>query len=90
MSKFVRGASALTLLLTLAATSLVTFAFADEASGTITKVDAENLAIVLEDGSRYVIPEEFYVEDLKPGMTIQLQFDVIDGAKIISDLEVEG
>ena len=85
MSMIIRGASALALLFTLAS-----FALADETAGTITKIDVENAVIMLDDGNKYVIPEEFYVEDLEPGMMIRVLFDVIDGNKMISDLEVEG
>lgn len=85
MSLFTRAMAALVL-----AFAFATAAFADEATGKIASIDIENLLIVLEDGTRFAIPEEFYVDDLEPGMSVVIQFDVIDGAKMISDLEIEG
>lgn len=85
MSLITRTMAALVL-----AFAFATAALADEATGKIASIDIENLLIVLEDGTRFAIPEEFYVDDLVPGMSVVIQFDVIDGAKMINDLEIEG
>ena len=83
MASFVRAALALAFM-TFASVS----AFADEARGKIASIDPENYVLVLDGNRTFAIPEEFYVEDLEPGMTVVIQYEVVEGENVISDLEI--
>lgn len=75
--------------LTVAAALLATTAaFADDAEGEITKIDAAKLTITLNDGKSYKLPGEFDVSTLKEGMDIVLSYDVVDGQNMIADMQI--
>lgn len=79
-----RALFALALLVTVTASAI-----AEEVRGKIAKIDSETNSIVLTDGAKYIIPDEFYVDDIRPGMQVTLEYDIIDGEKVINDLEIE-
>lgn len=76
---------ALTFVAILLATSA---AFADDAEGAITKIDATKQTITLDDGNTYKLPGEFDVASLKKGMEVVLSYDEVDGEKLISDMQL--
>lgn len=63
-------------------------AFADEARGKITSIDPDALVLVLDGDRSFDLPEDFYVEDLEPGMSVVIQYDVVDDTNVVSDLEI--
>lgn len=65
----------------------MTVAFAGEASGSITAVDAGTMTMTLDDGQTYKLPEGFDVSLIGEGMTIALAFDEANGEKLITDME---
>lgn len=83
MASFVRAALALAFM-TLASLS----ALAADASGKITSIDPEASILVLDGNHTFAIPEEFYIEDLETGMVVVIQYEVIDGENVITDLEI--
>ncbi|WP_321499105.1 DUF1344 domain-containing protein [Breoghania sp.] len=83
MASFIRAACALALL-TLACLP----ASAEDAKGKIVKVDFDNYVLQLENGQTFEVPEDFYVEDLEPGMVVVIQYDIVEGKNVIADLEL--
>ncbi|WP_321342502.1 DUF1344 domain-containing protein [Breoghania sp.] len=83
MASFIRAACALALL-TLASLP----ASAEDVRGKIVKIDFENYVLQLDGGQRFEVPEDFYVEDLEPGMIVVIQYEVVDGKNVIADLEL--
>ncbi|ADZ71737.1 hypothetical protein SL003B_3315 [Polymorphum gilvum SL003B-26A1] len=64
-------------------------ALADESEGKIVRIDPETATISLSDGNDYAFPLDFYIDDLQPGMTVRVFFDVENGKKVLYDLQVE-
>jgi Cu/Ag efflux protein CusF len=62
-------------------------ALADDAQGTITKIDADNSTITLDDGKIYKLPGEFDLSVISKGMKVTLMFDVVDKELLITDIE---
>jgi hypothetical protein len=69
-----------------AATSL---AFAGQDEGKITKIDADNMVIQLEDGKSYKLPGEFDMTSIEEGVTVLLSYDKVGDTNLITDLIVE-
>jgi Cu/Ag efflux protein CusF len=63
-------------------------AFAADAEGEITKIDADKGTITLTDGKTYKLPGEFDVASLKEGMDIVLSYDEVDGENLIADMQL--
>lgn len=75
-------------LATCAALALMTgHAFADEAEGAITAVDATAYTMTLDNGESYKLPDEFDITLIGEGMRVALAYDEVDGAKLITDME---
>lgn len=49
-------------------------AFADQASGTITSIDATNGAVTLSDGHTYALPQTVAASSLKVGESVMITF----------------
>ncbi|MCC2112506.1 MAG: DUF1344 domain-containing protein [Hyphomicrobiales bacterium] len=62
-------------------------AAADDVEGTIKKIDAENGVLVLADGSKFVIPDEFNIDGLEPGVKVLVFYDTVDGKKTLANVE---
>ena len=63
-------------------------ALAEDVEGKIRKIDTERGVLVLSDGSEYVIPDEFNIEGLEPGIEVVIFFDMIDGKKTLAGLDI--
>lgn len=64
-------------------------ALAEETSGTITEIDAENGLVVLDDGNEYILTEDMDPNGLAIGDKVILDYEEADnGALIINDLTV--
>lgn len=75
--------------LTVAAALLsATVAFAADAEGEITKIDADKGTITLSDGNTYKLPGEFDVASLREGMDIVISYDKVDGENLIADMQL--
>ena len=81
--KIVAAAAAL-----LAASSLA--ALADVVTGSIKSVDVETHSVVLDDGNTYVLPEDFDVSVLKPGLELTFTYDEVDGKRNVSAVSSPG
>lgn len=68
---------------------VATSALAGESEGQIVKIDNENATISLSDGQTYLVPVDFYVDDLEPGMNVRVVFDEEGGNKVLADLQIE-
>ncbi|MBA5776324.1 DUF1344 domain-containing protein [Stappia sp. F7233] len=68
---------------------IATSAIAGESEGHIVNIDNENATISLSDGQTYLIPVDFYVDDLQPGMKVRVVFDEEGGQKVLADLQIE-
>ena len=75
-------------LASLSALLMSTAAFADQADGTVTKIDPEKQTITLDDGKSYKIPGEFDVATLHEGMEIVLAYDQVNGENLITDMQL--
>ncbi|QND52199.1 DUF1344 domain-containing protein [Phyllobacterium sp. 628] len=62
-------------------------ALADDAKGTITKIDADNSTITLDDGKVYKLPGEFDFSAIEQGMKVTLMFDLVNKERFITDIE---
>ncbi len=55
---------------------------------TIKAVDVNTLSLTLDDGKTYKVPEEFNFEGLKAGVKVLVFYTMVDGSRIVDDLEV--
>ncbi len=53
----------------------VSLAAAAEATGKVETVDTTGMKITLEDGSTYILPDDFDATSLKPGATVAITYD---------------
>ena len=67
---------------------LAAFAQSADVEATITDVSTEKAQIVLDDGETYTTPSEFNFEGLESGVHVTVFYTVIDGKRVINDLEV--
>lgn len=63
-------------------------ALAAEAEGQIKSIDKEKSIITLDNGKSYKLPGEFDVDNIKPGMSILIAYDVVGGENLITDMEL--
>ncbi|MEM9999522.1 MAG: DUF1344 domain-containing protein [Pseudomonadota bacterium] len=61
-------------------------AFAGEAQGTITFVNANAMTVTMDNGETYTLPPEFDVSLITPGMVVALAHDD-DTARTVTDME---
>lgn len=76
------------LIATAAALMMTGAAFAAEAEGKVTKLDAEAQKITLDDGKSYTLPGEFDIATLHEGMDILLAYDKVNGENLITDMQL--
>jgi hypothetical protein len=77
------------LLAGLAAALLPSAANAEQAFGWIMNFDQGQLRL-LDDDKIYIVPDEFEDEDLSPGRIAHLTYQNINGALVITELQVNG
>ena len=63
-------------------------AFAEIAEGKIEAIDAGAQSITLDDGKNYKLSAEFDFAALEQGMEIYLNFDEINGERIVTDMDI--
>lgn len=59
-----------------------------DVEATIKSVDAGSLSLTLDDGKTYRVPEEFNFEGLKSGVKVLVFYTIVDGNRVVDDLEI--
>ncbi|MGK9050425.1 DUF1344 domain-containing protein [Neorhizobium sp. CSC1952] len=59
-----------------------------DVEATIKSVDVKSLSLTLDDGKIYKVPEEFNFEGLKAGVKVLVFYTVVDGSRVVDDLEI--
>lgn len=59
-----------------------------DVEATIKAVDAQKLNLTLDDGKTYKVPEEFNFEGLKAGVKVVVFYTVVDGSRVVDDLQI--
>ncbi|KAA9386173.1 DUF1344 domain-containing protein [Neorhizobium galegae] len=59
-----------------------------DVEATIKAVDAKALNFTLDDGKAYKVPEEFNFEGLKAGVKVLVFYTVVDGNRVVDDLQI--
>jgi Cu/Ag efflux protein CusF len=67
---------------------LSTWAQSVDVEATIKAIDAKSLSLTLDDGKTYKVPEEFNFEGLKAGVKVLVFYTVVDGNRVVDDLEI--
>lgn len=60
-----------------------------DVEATIKAVDTKKLSITLDDGKTYKVPEEFNFDGLKSGVKVVVFYTIVDGSRMIDDLQVK-
>jgi hypothetical protein len=68
---------------------LASFAQSADVEATITKVDTSGLTLTLDDGKTYQVPSEFDFDGLAAGVKVTVFYTVVDGKRVVDDLEIE-
>lgn len=81
---------AITALMTVSAllAPLTAFAQSADTEGTISEVSTAQATIKLDDGQIYQTPSEFDFEGLERGVKVAVFYTVVDGKRVINDLQV--
>jgi Cu/Ag efflux protein CusF len=82
MKKLMIAAGAVALL---AVSSLA--AYAAEATGAITSVDAASMSVTLDDGNTYQLPSGFDAASLKAGDKVKITYDQANGKMTATAVE---
>ncbi len=72
-----------------ALTSVTFAAYAADADGKITEVDAEKMTIVLDDGKTYSLPAEMDMSVVVKGAEVIIAYDRKDGVNQITDMLIQ-
>ncbi|MBP1842404.1 hypothetical protein J2046_000648 [Rhizobium petrolearium] len=59
-----------------------------DVEATIKSVDTKAYSLTLDDGKTYKVPEEFNFEGLEAGVKVLVFYTVVDGNRVVDDLEV--
>ncbi|MGF9562620.1 DUF1344 domain-containing protein [Neorhizobium sp. JUb45] len=59
-----------------------------DVEATIKTVDVNKLMLTLDDGKSYRVPEEFNFDGLKAGVKVVVFYTVVDGNRVVDDLEI--
>lgn len=59
-----------------------------DVEATIVNVDKGAFTLELDDGQSYAVPGEFNFEGLEAGVRVLLFYTVIDGERVVDDLEL--
>ncbi|MDQ0455072.1 DUF1344 domain-containing protein [Rhizobium paknamense] len=64
------------------------FAVSDDVEATIKTINQDKLVLTLDDGKNYSLPEEFNFDGLKPGQKVIVYYTVVDGKRVVDDLQI--
>jgi outer membrane lipoprotein SlyB len=64
-------------------------AVAADADGTITRVDPEQMTIVLDDGKTYKLPPEMDMSEIVEGVEVIIAYEAKDGVNQITDMLIQ-
>lgn len=67
---------------------VASFAQSADVEAKISKIDTDKLTIMLDDGKSYQVPEEFNFEGLKAGQKVIVFYTVVDGRRVVDDLQI--
>lgn len=67
---------------------LNTWAQSVDVEATIKTVDMKSLSLTLDDGKTYKVPAEFNFEGLKAGVKVLVFYTMVDGSRVVDDLEI--
>jgi Cu/Ag efflux protein CusF len=67
---------------------LSTWAQSADIEATIKTVDVKSMSLTLDDGKVYKVPEEFNFEGLKAGVKVLVFYTVVDGNRVVDDLQI--
>ena len=75
---------------TLAALAFAPLAWAANVQGKIKTMDTTGRTLVLEDGTQLAIPDNLRInrKELQPGTEVKASYDMIEGQKVITAIEV--
>lgn len=59
-----------------------------DVEATIKSVDSKAMVLTLDDGKTYKVPEEISFEGLKAGVKVLVFYTVVDGNRLVDDLEI--
>ncbi|WP_137132314.1 DUF1344 domain-containing protein [Rhizobium sp. FY34] len=59
-----------------------------DVEATIKSIDVKKLSLTLDDGKLYKLPEEFNFDGLASGVKVVVFYTVVDGNRIVDDLQV--
>jgi Cu/Ag efflux protein CusF len=59
-----------------------------DVEATIKAVDTKTLSFTLDDGKTYKVPEEFNFEGLKAGVKVLVFYTIVDGNRVVDDLQI--
>jgi len=59
-----------------------------DVEATIKSVDMKSLSLTLDDGKIYKVPEEFNFEGLTAGVKVLVFYTIVDGNRVIDDIEI--
>ncbi len=59
-----------------------------DVEATIKSVDTKALSLTLDDGKVYKVPEEFNFEGLNTGVKVLVFYTIVDGNRMVDDLEI--
>lgn len=69
--------------------AIIGAAVAGDADGKITKVDAEKMTIVLDDGKTYRLPAEMDMSAITEGVEVIIAYEAKDGVNQITDMLIQ-
>ncbi len=67
---------------------LSSWAQSADVEATIKAVDQKAMSLTLDDGKTYKVPEEFNFEGLKAGVKVLVFFTMVDGNRVVDDLQI--
>jgi Cu/Ag efflux protein CusF len=67
---------------------LSSWAQSADIEATIKTVDMKSMSLTLDDGKTYKVPEEFNFEGLKAGVKVLVFFTMVDGSRVVDDLQI--
>ncbi|MUZ61534.1 DUF1344 domain-containing protein [Agrobacterium vitis] len=60
----------------------------DDVESTIKSISTEKLTLTLEDGKTYSVPAEFNFDGLTTGVKVVVYYTMVDGKRVVDDLQV--
>lgn len=62
------------------------FALAETATGIVAGVEEDGTVLVLEDGSRFAVSEDFDLSNLEAGSEVVVEYDIDGDVNVLTDL----